>query len=173
MTDPTPSHEQHRRAADDAKPIRIAVVTVSDSRTETTDLSGQYLRQAIVDAGHVLEDYRIIPDEQTSLVETLEALARGRAQAIVYNDGTGISSRDRTYDSLSGQLETTLPGFGELFRMLSWQQVGSAAMLSRAIAGTVGSCLVFATPGSPKAVQLAWDQLIEPELRHMIWELGR
>ena len=92
---------------------------------------------------------------------------------VVVNGGTGISRRDTTYDTLAGMLEKTLPGFGELFRMLSWEQVGSAAMLSRATAGTFRGAVVISTPGSPKAVRLAWEKLIEPELHHLAWELTR
>ena len=95
------------------------------------------------------------------------------ARIVVVNGGTGVSRRDTTYDTLAAMLEKTLPGFGELFRMLSYEQVGSAAMLSRATAGTYRGSVVVSVPGSPKAVALAWEKLIEPELAHLAWEVGR
>ena len=95
------------------------------------------------------------------------------AQVVVVNGGTGVSRRDTTYDTLAAMLEKTLPGFGELFRMLSWEQVGSAAMLSRATAGTYRGAVLVSVPGSPKAVALAWEKLLEPELAHLAWEVGR
>ncbi len=167
------SHQQHRDAAAGQGPIAIAVVTVSDSRSPETDESGRYLREAIEQAGHRLADYRIIPDESAALIETLETLCQGPVRALLFNGGTGISRRDRTYDSLAGRLEQTLPGFGELFRMLSWDQVGAAAMLSRAVAGSYRGRLIVAMPGSPKAVQLAWEKLLAPEIEHLVWELQR
>ena len=168
-----PSHEQHRAAARDRETIAVAVLTVSDSRVPETDTSGRYLREALAAAGHNLADYRIVPDEPDRLRAALDALAEGSARAVLVNGGTGISRRDRTYATLAAGLETTLPGFGELFRMLSWEQVGAAAMLSRALAGTWRGVLVFSMPGSPKAVQLAWERLIAPELEHLVWELER
>ena len=92
---------------------------------------------------------------------------------VLFNGGTGIATRDTTFDALSGRLEKMLPGFGELFRMLSWDQVQSAAMLSRATAGIYRNAVVFSTPGSPKAVQLAWEKLIAPEVRHLVFELEK
>ncbi|MCB0215002.1 MAG: molybdenum cofactor biosynthesis protein MoaB [Chloroflexi bacterium] len=168
-----PSHEQHRAAARDRGALAVAVLTVSDSRVPESDASGGYLCQALSAAGHALADYRIVPDEPDRLREALDALAEGDARAVLINGGTGISRRDRTYGTLAAGLETTLPGFGELFRMLSWEQVGAAAMLSRALAGTWRGLLVFSMPGSPKAVQLAWERLIAPELAHLVWELDR
>jgi molybdenum cofactor biosynthesis protein B len=153
--------------------VRLAVVTVSDSRTEESDENGRFLRAAIAEAGHILAEYRLIRDEPTEVAAALDALAEGPAQVILFNGGTGISARDNTIDVLADRLEKTLPGFGEIFRMLSWQQVGAAAMLSRALAGTYRHRVVIATPGSPKALRLAWEQLIEPELQHLAWELGR
>jgi molybdenum cofactor biosynthesis protein B len=149
------------------------VVTVSDSRTPETDTNAAYLRERIAAAGHVLAGYRLIRDEPEQVREALEEMAAGEARVVVFNGGTGISQRDTTFDVLSGMLEKTLPGFGELFRMLSWEQVGAAAMLSRATAGTFRGRVVFSTPGSPAAVRLAWEKLIEPELEHLAWELAR
>lgn len=168
----TTSSAQHKAAAADRGPIRIAVVSVSDSRTAETDTNGHYLRERIEGAGHQLAGYRIIRDEPADVVSALEQFS-AQARIVIFNGGTGISSRDTTFDVLAGKLEKVLPGFGELFRMLSWEQVGSAAMLSRATAGVYQDAIVFSTPGSPAAVRLAWEKLIEPELQHLAWELGR
>jgi molybdopterin adenylyltransferase len=168
------SSEMHHRAAEERGPVRMAVVTVSDSRTVENDTNGSYLRDRIAAAGHHCVGYRIVRDEPDDVVHALEEMAGTHgARIIVFNGGTGVSRRDRTYDAISSRLEKTLPGFGELFRMLSWNQVGSAAMLSRAVAGVYRDSVVISTPGSPAAVRLAWEKLIEPEINHLAWELGR
>jgi molybdopterin adenylyltransferase len=164
--------DAHRAAAAGQGPIPVGIVTVSDSRTAETDTNGQWLHERIRGAGNTVSGYRVVrdePDEVRAAVDTLVADAR----VVLVNGGTGISRRDTTYDTLAGMLEKTLPGFGELFRLLSFEQVGAAAMLSRATAGTYRGSVVVSTPGSPKAVQLAWERLIEPELAHLAWELGR
>jgi molybdopterin adenylyltransferase len=168
------SSQRHREAAANRGPIGFAIVTVSDSRTPDTDTNGIFLRQAIQAAGHQVHGYRIIPDEPSLVVEALEQFASDpRIHMVLFNGGTGISKRDNTFDALSGKLEKTLPGFGELFRMLSWDQVGAAAMLSRATAGVYRQALVVSTPGSPAAVRLAWEKLIAPEMQHLAWEIVR
>jgi molybdenum cofactor biosynthesis protein B len=167
-----PSTEHHRRAAADRGPIPISIVTVSDTRTPADDVNGQYLRDRIAAIGHKVEGYRVIPDEPSLVLQALEELAPV-SRVILFNGGTGISRRDTTYDALSGRLEKMLPGFGEIFRMLSWDQVGPAAMLSRATAGICGQTLVFSVPGSPAAVRLAWERLLETELEHLVWEVLR
>lgn len=164
---------EHRRAAEGRGPIPIALVTVSDSRTEETDVNGRWLRERVAAAGHEPRLYRLVPDEPERVLDALEAAVDADARVVVFNGGTGIAARDRTYDALAGRFERTLPGFGELFRMLSWRQVGSAAMLSRAVAGIHRGAVVFSVPGSPAAVTLAWERLIEPELEHLAWELVR
>ena len=164
--------DAHRAAAAELGPIAVGVVTVSDSRTPEDDTNGHWLHERIPAAGAVVSGYRVVrdePDEVRAAVDSLVADAR----IVVVNGGTGVSRRDTTYDTLAGMLEKTLPGFGELFRMLSYEQVGSAAMLSRATAGTYRGAVVVSVPGSPKAVALAWEKLIEPELAHLAWELGR
>ena len=166
------SSERHRELAEARGPVPVAVVTVSDSRTPETDTNGAYLRERIEAAGHRLSGYRVIRDEPEAVAAALDEMAEG-ARVVLFNGGTGISPRDTTYDVLSRRLEKTLPGFGELFRMLSWEQVGSAAMLSRATAGTYRGRVVLSTPGSPAAVRLAWERLIEPELAHLAWEVVR
>jgi molybdopterin adenylyltransferase len=168
------SSEAHRRAAAERGPIGIAIVTVSDSRTPDTDTNGRYLGERIEAAGHRLAGYRLIRDEPEEVIDALQTFAaEGGVRIILFNGGTGVSKRDTTYDALVSRLEKSLPGFGELFRMLSWEQVGSAAMLSRATAGVYRGVLVVSTPGSPAAVRLAWERLIEPELEHLAWEVGR
>ncbi len=163
------SSERHHRAADARGPVPIAVVTVSDSRTEETDTNGRWLRDAITAAGHEAAGYRVIRDEPDLVAAALEEMVAGGARVIVFNGGTGIAPRDTTYDVLSRMIEKPLPGFGELFRMLSWEQVGAAAMLSRATAGVHRGRVVFSLPGSPAAVKLAWEKLIAPEINHVAW----
>ena len=164
--------DAHRRAAAELGPIAVGVVTVSDSRTSDDDTNGKWLHERIPAAGAVVSGYRVVRDEPDEVREAVDALVAD-ARIVVVNGGTGVSRRDTTYDTLAGMLEKTLPGFGELFRMLSWKQVGSAAMLSRATADTYRGAVVVSVPGSPKAVALAWEKLIEPELAHLAWEVGR
>jgi molybdenum cofactor biosynthesis protein B len=163
----------HRRQAESKGQIALAVVTVSDTRTQETDVSGQLLHQLAQDAGHVVVDYRIVPDEPDQVQAALEDFTAGVAQVVIFNGGTGISRRDRTYDVISRALEKTLPGFGEIFRMLSYEEVGAAAMLSRATAGVYRGRVVISVPGSPNAVQTAMEKLILPEIQHLAWELTR
>ncbi|MDQ3388791.1 MAG: molybdenum cofactor biosynthesis protein MoaB [Gemmatimonadota bacterium] len=168
----TPSSDEHRKLAAKRGPVSIAVVTVSDSRTPETDTNGAFLRRRIEGAGHRITGHRVIRDDPEAVTAALDELA-GEAQIVIFNGGTGISRRDNTFDALSGRLEKVLPGFGEIFRMLSYAEVGSAAILSRAVAGTYRGAAVISLPGSPAAVRLAWERLIEPELPHLAWELGR
>ena len=167
------SANQHKQAAALRGPVRIAIVTVSDTRTPETDRNAVYLREVISEAGHVVSGYRLIRDEPDQVVAVLEELAATAAQILLWNGGTGISPRDTTYDALSRKLEKTLPGFGEIFRMLSYQEIGAAAMMSRAIAGVYRGRIVISTPGSPNAVRLAWEKLILPEIAHLAWEVSR
>jgi molybdenum cofactor biosynthesis protein B len=168
------STQQHRALATQRGPVSIALVTVSDSRTPETDVNARYLREVIEAAGHRVASYDLIRDEPAQVTATLDAIAeRGDAQIVLFNGGTGISRRDNTFDALSGRLEKVLPGFGEIFRMLSYEQVGAAAILSRATAGVYRGCVVLSTPGSPAAVRLAWEKLVAPELEHLAWEVNR
>ncbi|UYN92933.1 MAG: molybdenum cofactor biosynthesis protein MoaB [Anaerolineales bacterium] len=170
---PSDSSASHHQLAAQRGPVALAIVTVSDSRTAETDTNAHYLRPQIEALGHRVADYRLVKDEPAQILATLEELVAGPAQLILFNGGTGISPRDTTYDVLSRSLEKTLPGFGELFRMLSYEQVGAAAMLSRATAGVYRGKVVISTPGSPAAVQLAWEKLIQPEIEHLAWEVAR
>jgi molybdopterin adenylyltransferase len=171
MSDAT---RQHREAASEKGPVACAIVTVSDTRTPETDTSGGAIRELLEAAGHRVVFYEIVKDEPEQIAGLLERLAgESGAQAILFNGGTGIARRDTTYDALTAKLEKTLPGFGEIFRMLSFQEIGAAAMLSRATAGVYRNRLVFSMPGSSNAVKLAMDRLIVPELEHLAWELTR
>jgi molybdenum cofactor biosynthesis protein B len=169
----SPSATDHKQKAASKGPVSVAVVTVSDTRTPETDVNGQYLRGELEAAGHVVHSTRIVRDEPAEVAAALDELAAADLQIVLFNGGTGISQRDRTFDVLSGKLEKTLPGFGEIFRMLSYEQVGAAAMLSRATAGVYRGKIVISTPGSPAAVRLAWEKLIGPEIQHLAWELAR
>jgi molybdenum cofactor biosynthesis protein B len=164
--------DHHAKAASQGQ-VPLAIVTVSDTRTSETDTSGKLIRQLVEEAGHRVVAYRIVRDEPDEVRAALEDFTDGRARLVVFNGGTGISRRDRTYDVISKALEKTLPGFGEIFRMLSYQEVGSAAMLSRSTAGVYRDTVVFSMPGSPNAVQLAMEKLILPEIQHLAWELVR
>ncbi len=167
------SSATHHALAEGQGPIPVAIVTVSDTRTPETDVNAAYLREQLVASGHRLADYRLIKDEPMQIAGVLDELVAGEARLILFNGGTGIARRDTTFDALSARLEKVLPGFGEIFRMLSYEQVGAAAMLSRAVAGVYRGRVVISTPGSPAAVQLAWEKLIAPEMQHLVWELTR
>lgn len=170
----SPSANRHKKSASDKGPVRVAVVTVSDTRTPETDVNGRYLAEQIAVSGNQLHSTAIVRDEPLEVEAVLKRLASLEdVQVVLFNGGTGVSSRDRTFDVLAAKLEKTLPGFGEIFRMLSWEQVGSAAMMSRATAGVYRGKVIVSTPGSPTAVRLAWEKLIEPELAHLAWEVVR
>ena len=165
--------EEHRKQAEDQGSVALAIVTVSDTRTPETDGSGKLIRELAEADGHSVAGYRIVKDEPGEVAQALEDFTAGPAQAILFNGGTGISRRDRTYDVISRALEKELSGFGEIFRMLSYQEVGAAAMLSRATAGIYRGKVVISMPGSTNAVRLAMDKLVLPEIRHLVWELVR
>jgi len=163
----------HRRTAAQIV-ARCAVVTLSDTRTEANDTSGAAIRRLLIEAGNQVADYRILKDEPEELAAHLSAqLMRYDIDAVLTTGGTGISKRDQTIGVVERMIELPLPGFGELFRMLSWEQVGSAAMLSRAVGGVARGKLLFAMPGSTKAVELAMTRLILPELKHIIGQMRK
>ncbi len=167
------STERHRETAAEQGPVTVAIVTVSDTRTPETDENAAYLRKQLASGGNSVTAYRLIRDEPAEVEEALEKMTESGARVILFNGGTGIAPRDTTFDVLSRKLQKTLPGFGELFRMFSYEQVGPAAMLSRATAGVYRGRVVVSTPGSSAAVELAWNKLIGPELQHLAWEVGR
>ena len=167
-----PSHRAHKEAA--REHVRCGVITVSDTRTKETDKSGQWILKSLGEAGHEAIAYHIIKDEPSQIRALLEALfQRPDVEAVIINGGTGVARRDVTFDVVLGMLEKTLPGFGELFRMLSFEEIGSAAMLSRAVAGIVAGKAVFSVPGSSGAVRLAMERLILPEMPHIVHELNK
>jgi molybdopterin adenylyltransferase len=152
--------------------VRCFVLTISDTRTVETDASGAAIAQALTDAGHDVVGRRIVRDEPATVREIVRTESR-EAEVILTTGGTGITSRDSTYEAIAAILDKQLDGFGELFRMLSYQQIGAAAMLSRACAGSIGTTAVFALPGSEGAVRLAMEKLILPEIGHVVRELRR
>jgi molybdenum cofactor biosynthesis protein B len=157
-------------------PISIAcfVLTVSDTRTEANDTGGQAIRELLEGAGHSVSGHAIVKDEPSQVTAIVRRqLADPATQVIISTGGTGISARDTTYEAVTGLLEKRLDGFGELFRMISFHQIGSAAMMSRATAGTVGRKAIFVLPGSPAAVRLAMEKLIVPELGHVVQQLSK
>ncbi|MAT73042.1 MAG: molybdenum cofactor biosynthesis protein [Planctomycetaceae bacterium] len=168
---PTPP-EEHRHAAPDA--VTCGVVTVSDTRTLADDLSGNLIINLLEAAGHRVAAREIVPDEPGQVAELLSRLAAEPAvQAILVTGGTGVAPRDQTPEAVEGLLTKPLPGFGELFRMLSFQEIGAAAMLSRAAAGLIDRTAVFLMPGSTGAVRLAVEQLVLPELAHLVHLAGK
>lgn len=164
------STEQHRRTSPSS--VRAYVLTISDTRTESTDASGDAIVAMLAEAGHELLGRGLVKDDPAAVAAKVRDAAVN-AQVVITTGGTGITSRDSTYEAISGLLQKRLDGFGELFRMLSFQEVGSAAMLSRACAGTVGRSVVFSLPGSENAVRLAMTRLILPEIGHVVRELSR
>ena len=166
------SHEEHRAAAPSA--IRCHVITVSDTRTEETDTGGRLLRTLLAEGGHQVLGHEIVPDEPAALRAAIERQLEADApQAILTTGGTGISRRDGSYEVITGLLEKRLDGFGELFRALSFEEIGPAAMMSRAVAGAVRGKVVIALPGSWSAVQLGMTRLVLPELGHLVREVSR
>ena len=169
----TTPYAQHTRSAEPLA-ARCAVVTLSDTRTAETDKSGRRIRELLEADGHAVAHYQILPDEPTRLTAELQSLlSRDGVDAVLTNGGTGVSRRDQTIQVVEKAIGQPLPGFGELFRMLSWEQIGSGAMLSRATGGIAGTKLLFAMPGSTAAVELAMTKLILPEIRHLLMELRK
>lgn len=152
--------------------MKCAILTVSDTRTFDTDKSGDVIRSRLRRSQHQLVAYNLVKDEPEQVRQQVaQWVAVPNIDVILVNGGTGIAPRDTTYEAIAGLLTRTLPGFGELFRMLSYEQIGSRAMASRAIAGVCKSTLIFSMPGSSKAVELAMSKLIAPELIHLTTQL--
>lgn len=161
----------HEHQASAPRRVACAVLTISDTRTPETDESGRLARELLEKAGHRVVHAAILPDEPERVSEALAALLmRSDVEAVLVNGGTGISPRDRTHEAVTALLDRRLDGFGELFRALSYAEIGAAAMLSRAAAGTARGRVLFSMPGSPAAVRLALEKLILPELGHAVGE---
>ena len=168
----TPTHEVHQSQGPQF--ARCAVITVSDTRTLENDTGGQGVIDRLMAAGHTIVHREIVPDEPNRMRPLLFSLAaRDDIDAILLTGGTGITSRDQTYETVSGLLEKPLHGYGEIFRMLSYQEIGPACMLSRAVGGLIGRKVVLTMPGSPAAVRLAMEKIIIPQLPHLLREAGR
>ncbi len=166
------SHEQHHLQAGDHV-VACDILTMSDTRSKKTDLSGKLIYDLLTSSGYRVRPPEIIPDDLDEIRNALKrSIGRG-VDAVFANGGTGISKRDVTIEAILPLLDKELPGFGEMFRYLSFEEIGPSAMLSRATAGTYGDTLVFCLPGSTGAVRLAMEGLILPELQHMAWILAR
>ena len=166
------THLEHEKLA--PRSVTAAIITISDTRTPATDTGGQRIRELLEAAGHAVCSHAIVRDDPDQIRTELRRLGGEPAcQAILLTGGTGISARDQTYETVSALLEKRLEGFGELFRMLSFQEIGPAAMLSRAIAGVFQGRVLFSMPGSPNAVNLAMTRLIVPQLGHLAFEMSK
>ena len=164
------THEQHKAGAPHC--VRVAIVTVSDTRTLETDASGAAIEALVQEAGHRVVRREVVLDDAAAIAAVMEpSLASGDIEAVVLTGGTGVGPRDVTVEAVSPLLDKALPGFGELFRMLSYEEVGSAALLSRATAGVARGKVVFALPGSVRAARLAMIRLVLPELGHLVHEV--
>ncbi|HAI14606.1 MAG TPA: molybdenum cofactor biosynthesis protein [Phycisphaerales bacterium] len=167
------STTEHRQNAKDVH-AKCAILTISDTRTLDTDTSGHLIAELLESAGHHITDRALVRDEVAQIGSTLtQWIEDDDVQVILTTGGTGIARRDTTIEVVKRMIDKPLPGFGELFRVLSYQQVKSAAMLSRAIAGLAGNTMIFTMPGSQNAVKLAMEKLIVPELSHLVWERHR
>ena len=150
------------------------VITCSDTRTPDTDTSGQLIQKLLKEQGHAIAAYHLVKDEPAQIKARItEATANDQVQAIIINGGTGISRRDSTFEAVDAMLEKRLDGFGEVFRFLTYQEIGSPAIMSRATAGIIKGRVLFSTPGSENAVRLAMEKLILPELGHLVKELTK
>jgi molybdenum cofactor biosynthesis protein B len=170
--DPAATPREHKATAPTT--VGCFVLTVSDSKTAETDTSGALIRERLTGAGHRVVGSAIVRDEPSDVARIVkEACADGRVHVVILTGGTGITSRDSTFEAVTALLDKRLPGFGELFRVLSYQEVGAAAMLSRAQMGIHARRIVVSLPGSPNACRLALDKLLLPELGHLVREVSR
>jgi len=165
------SVEEHKAYA--PRQLAFAVLTASDSRSEQEDESGRKIAEMATEAGHRVVEHQVIPDAEAAIRSAVEEALKLGPDVVVLNGGTGFASRDVSVEAVMPLLDRVIEGFGELFRTLSFQQVGPAAMLSRALAGVVGRSVVFVLPGSPKAVELAMAELILPEAGHLLGQIRR
>jgi molybdenum cofactor biosynthesis protein B len=166
------SHIEHKAAA--PRTARCFVLTVSDTRTPDTDTSGRAIRDRLATGGHIVAGHTIVRDEPREVAAVVrQQIATADVDVVITTGGTGITSRDGTYEAIAALLEKRLDGFGELFRMLSFHEIGAAAMMSRAVAGTAQRTAIFVLPGSENAVRLALDRLILPELGHVLQQVAK
>ena len=171
MSETKPSSKHHHHRQSEVAALAALVITVSDTRTLETDTGGARVAEFLTRAGHTVADRQIVRDEPAEIAGALrDALERDGVQAIVFTGGTGVAPRDVTPDSIEPLLDRVIPGFGELFRMLSYEDIGSAALLSRALAGLASGRVVFVLPGSRGAVTLAMEKLVIPEIGHLAAE---
>ena len=172
MSDVAATPREHKAHAPQS--IGCFVLTVSDTKTAETDTSGALIRALLNAAGHRVTGATIVRDEPADVQRVVrEACKDDRVQAVILTGGTGVTSRDSTFEAIEALLDKRLPGFGELFRMLSYQEIGAAAMLSRAQLGIHARRIVVSLPGSPNACRLALEKLLIPELPHLVREVGR
>jgi len=172
MSRPDSTPLEHKATA--PRSIGCWVLTVSDTKTPETDTSGQLIRKLLGDAGHRVVGSSIVRDEPKDVQRVIrEASTNDEVRAVLVTGGTGVTSRDSTYEAIEALLDKRLPGFGELFRMLSYQEIGAAAMMSRAQLGVHAGRIVVSMPGSPNACRLALEKLVIPELSHLIREVSR
>ena len=160
----------HKAAAPRA--VHCRILTISDTRSLDTDESGRIVEEALEAAGHVVDSREVVPDDPDAISDRLRQWVQSGVPVVLTNGGTGIAARDTTYEAVCAVLEKRLDGFGELFRMLSYQEIGAAAMLSRAVAGVAGRTLIIAMPGSSGAVRTAMDKLVVPELGHLVQQIN-
>jgi len=156
-----------------ANEINIAIISISDSRTKETDKSGDYLEEVISKKGFKVSDRKLIKDDIHKIRASFAELINSKAQIVISTGGTGISGRDNTITVVESLIKKPLPGFGELFRMLSYKEVKGAAMFSRAMGGLAEGAFIFALPGSLNAVKTAWTGLLEDEIDHLVFELSK
>jgi molybdenum cofactor biosynthesis protein B len=170
-SNPSPKEKSHHHRQAAPARVKTLIVTVSDTRTLETDTGGALVEKMLLEADQVVLERRIVPDEAIAIRAALvDALANDESQALIFTGGTGIAPRDVTPDTIEPELDRVIPGFGEIFRQLSYEEIGSAALLSRALAGLKRGRVIFVIPGSRGAVRLAMDRLIVPELGHLAGE---
>ncbi|BDH61543.1 molybdenum cofactor biosynthesis protein B [Lysinibacillus sp. PLM2] len=158
----------------DMEKINMMVLTISDTRDKKTDKSGQLIIDLLKNTNHRLAMYQIVRDDKEVIQNAIiEGCEDSKIDVIITNGGTGLSKRDVTYETLNEIFEKPIPGYGELFRLLSYEEIGSAAMLSRACAGIANNTIIFSTPGSTNAVKLAMEKLILPEIQHIVSEIRK
>lgn len=166
------SVKDHREQAEQC--LTVAILTVSDTRTFENDLGGNLIQSLLEQAGHQISERRIVKDQSQAIrVVATQLLEAPGVDALLVTGGTGLAARDQTTEAIEGLYDAVIPGYGELFRMLSYQEIGAAAMLSRASGGRHGQQVVLTMPGSPAGVQLAMEKLIIPELPHLVHHAGK